>query len=216
MQVYIDITSILNVFVWDTRLPLGPTKDSLNSYDLFLLLKSSNYESQWKYKFILAWWRLYVSWKTASFPLWHLHWMKLIHFEIFVTACIEGCNLWRTYVYPILYLIYKPMCVHLCVWRGDDICIINFIKFSKCLKILWFNKKCSIYDKMVKKLNFCLTCYAKFADGRCIHYSRWRPTITWPCMKKISYVVIPRRHIPLVWNVLKLSLHSCFGISRGH
>ena len=36
---------------------------------------------------------------------------------------IEGCNLWRTYVYPIPYLIYKPMCVHVCVGRGDDICI---------------------------------------------------------------------------------------------
>ena len=55
-------------FIWDTRVPLGPMNDSLNSYDLFLFLKSSNYESQWKYEFILAWWRLYVT-KNSSITL---------------------------------------------------------------------------------------------------------------------------------------------------
>ena len=92
-------------------------------------------------------------------------------------VCINVCGVEMIYVYKYIYI------------EGDRIIakaerIINFIKFSKCLKILWFNKKCSTYDNMVKKRNFCLTCYAKFADGRCIHYSRWRPTITWPCIKK--------------------------------
>ena len=47
-------------FIWDTKVPFGPIKDLLNSYDLFLFLKSSNYESQWKYEFIMPWWRLYI------------------------------------------------------------------------------------------------------------------------------------------------------------
>ena len=110
------IFPVLRMFYVGYRLPLGPTKDSLISYTLSLFLKSCIYESQWKYQSILAWWRLYASWNTAPFPLWHIHWMKQIrHFDIFVTACIESCPMWRTYAYQIPYFIYIQMCVCVCL-----------------------------------------------------------------------------------------------------